>query len=125
VTGFDWELTSDTFTSQDIAGRSFHTDEREEAVRTNWPAYVAAEVKRIAADEEAFRRLEDLFEQAHGRAPASDYEAYKWGAKMEDAALTAVGFEGRAGFQYNYDLCLMAEYGPRAATQAMTGSQLI
>jgi len=23
-----------------------------------------------------------------------------------------MGFEGRAGFQYNYDLCLMAEYGP-------------
>jgi 6-phosphofructokinase len=33
---------------------------------------------------------------------------------MEDAALTAIGFEGRGGFQYNYDLCLMAEYGPRA-----------
>jgi hypothetical protein len=31
---------------------------------------------------------------------------------MEDAALTAMGFEGRAGFQYNYDLCLVAEYGP-------------
>jgi hypothetical protein len=30
------------------------------------------------------------------------------------AALTAMGFEGRAGFQYNYALCLMAEYGPRA-----------
>jgi hypothetical protein len=33
---------------------------------------------------------------------------------MEDAALTAMGFGGRAGFQYNYDLCLMVEYGPRA-----------
>ena len=33
--------------------------------------------------------------------------------KMEDAALTAMGFGGRAGFQYNYDLCLMVEYGPR------------
>jgi len=107
------ELTSDTFASHDIARRSFHTDEREEAMRTNWPAYVAAEVNRIAADEEAFKRLADLFKQAHGRAPASDCEAYKWGAKMEDAALTAMGFEGRAGFQYNYDLCLMAEYGPR------------
>jgi hypothetical protein len=32
---------------------------------------------------------------------------------MEDAALTALGFKGRAGFQYNYDLCLMVEYGPR------------
>ena len=30
------------------------------------------------------------------------------------AALTAMGFEGRAGFQYNYALCLMAEYDPRA-----------
>jgi hypothetical protein len=107
------ELTSDTFASHDVAGRSFHTDEREEAMRTNWPAYVAAEVNRIAADEEAFKRLADLFKQAHGRAPASDCEAYKWGAKMEDAALTSMGFEGRAGFQYNYDLCLMAEYGPR------------
>jgi hypothetical protein len=33
---------------------------------------------------------------------------------MEDAALTAMGFEDRAFFQYNYDLCLMAECGPRA-----------
>jgi hypothetical protein len=33
---------------------------------------------------------------------------------MEDPALTAMGFKGRAGFQYNYDLCLMVEYGPRA-----------
>jgi hypothetical protein len=83
-------------------------------MRTDWPAYVAAEANRIAADEEAFERLVDLFKQAHGRAPSSDYEAYKWGAKMEDAALTAMGFEGRAGFEYNYDLCLMVEYGPRA-----------
>lgn len=112
MTGSHQELTSDTFASHDIAGRSFYTDERKEAMRTNWPAYVAAEVNRIAADEEAFKRLADLFEQAHGRAPASDCEAYKWGAKMEDAALTVMGFEGRAGFQYNYDLCLMAEYGP-------------
>jgi hypothetical protein len=81
-------------------------------VRTNWPAYVAAEVNRIAADEEAFERLADLFKHAHDRAPASGCEVYKWGAKMEDAALTAMGFEGRAGFQYNYDLCLVAEYGP-------------
>jgi hypothetical protein len=33
---------------------------------------------------------------------------------MEDTALTAMGFAGRGGFQYNYDLCLMVEYGPRA-----------
>jgi hypothetical protein len=33
---------------------------------------------------------------------------------MEDAALTAMGFEGRAGLQYNYDLCRMVEYGPCA-----------
>jgi hypothetical protein len=83
-------------------------------MRTNWPAYVAAEMNRIVGDEEAFERLVDLFKQAHGRAPASDCEAYQWGAKMEDATLTAIGFEGRAGFQYNYDLCLMVEYGPRA-----------
>jgi hypothetical protein len=83
-------------------------------MRTNWPAYVVAEMNRIVADEEACERLVDLFKQAHGRAPTSDCEAYQWGAKMEDAALTAMGFEDRAGFQYNYDLCLMAECGPRA-----------
>jgi hypothetical protein len=83
-------------------------------MRTNWPEYVAAEMNRIVADEEAFERLVDLFNQAHGRAPASDCEAYQWGAKMEDPALTAMGFEGRTGFQYNCDLCLMVEYGPRA-----------
>jgi hypothetical protein len=81
-------------------------------MRTNWPAYVAAERTRIVADEEAFERLVDLFKQTHGRAHVSDCEAYQWGAKMEDAALTVMGFEGRAGFQYNYDLCLMVEYGP-------------
>ena len=93
--------------------RSFHIVEGEEAMRTNWPAYVAAEANRIAADEEAFKRLVDLFKQTHRRAPASDFEVYKWGVKMEDAALTGLGFEGRAGFQYNYDLCLTVEYGPR------------
>jgi hypothetical protein len=82
-------------------------------MRTDWPAYVAAERNRIVADEEAFERLADLFQQTHGRALASGCEAYQWGAKMEDAALTAMGFGGRAGFQYNYDLCLMVEYGPR------------
>ena len=40
-------------------------------MRTNWPAYVAAEMNRIVADEEAFERLVDLFKQAHGRAPAT------------------------------------------------------
>jgi hypothetical protein len=40
--------------------RSFHTDESEEAMRTNWPAYVAAEMNRIVADEEAFERLVEL-----------------------------------------------------------------
>ena len=64
-------------------------------MRTDWPANVAAEKNRIVADEEAFERLVDLFEQAHGRAPASDCEAYQWGAKMEDAALIAMGFGGR------------------------------
>jgi hypothetical protein len=86
-------------------------------MRTDWPAYVAAEANRIVADEEAFERLVDLFKQAHGRAPSSDSEAYNWAAQMDGAALTAMGFEGLAGFQYNYDLCLMAEYGPRAAAQ--------
>jgi hypothetical protein len=94
-------------------------------MRTNWPAYVAAEANRIAADEVAFKRLVDLFKQTHGRAPASACEAYQWAHEMDDAALTALGFEGRDGFQYNYDLCLMAEYGPRATAQAITGSQLI
>ena len=83
-------------------------------MRTNWPAYVAAEMHRIVADEKAFERLVDLFKQAHGRAHTTDCEAYQWGAKMEDTALTALGFAGRAGFQYNYDLCLMVEYGPRS-----------
>lgn len=81
-------------------------------MRTNWPAYVAAEKNRIVADEEAFERLVRHFMHAYGRAPASDWEAYQWGAKMEDAALTAIGFDGRSGFQYNYDLCQMVEYGP-------------
>jgi hypothetical protein len=94
--------------------RSFHTDESEEAMRTNWPAYVAAEMNRIVADEEAFERLVELFKQAHGRAPASDCDAYQWAQEMDDVALTALGFEGRAGFQYNYDLCQMVEHGPRA-----------
>src|ERR1700684_4548616 len=40
-------------------------------MRTDWPAYVAAEKNRIVADEEAFERLVDLFQQAHGRTPAS------------------------------------------------------
>jgi hypothetical protein len=90
-------------------------------MRTDWPAYVAAEANRIAADEEACKRLVDQFKQAHGRAPASDSEAYNWAAQMDDAALTAMGFDGRAGFQYNYDLCLMVEYGPRAAAQDSPG----
>ena len=34
-------------------------------------------MNRIVADEEAFERLVDLFKQAHGRAPASDCEAYR------------------------------------------------
>ena len=51
-------------------------------MRTNWPAYVVAEMNRIVADEEAFERLVGLFKQAHDRAPASDCEAYQWGAKM-------------------------------------------
>jgi hypothetical protein len=49
-------------------------------MRTNWSAYVAAEKNRIVADEDAFERLVDLFKQAHGRTPASDCEAYQWGA---------------------------------------------
>ena len=59
-------------------------------MRTDWPAYVAAEASRIAADED-LKRLVDLFKQAHGRAPTSDCEAYQWAAKMEDAMLIAMG----------------------------------
>src|SRR5882757_11504488 len=81
-------------------------------MRTNWPAYVAAEMNRIVADEEAFERLVELFKQAHGRASASDGEAYQWAQEMDDVALTALGFEGRAGFQYNYDLCQMGRAWP-------------
>jgi hypothetical protein len=50
-----------------------------------------------------------------GSAPAPvALAAYQWAEEMDDTALTALGFEGRDGFQYNYDLCLMVEYGPRA-----------
>jgi hypothetical protein len=56
-------------------------------MRTNRPAYVAAEMNRIVADEEAFERLVDLFKQAHGRAPASDCEAYQWAAVYELAKI--------------------------------------
>ena len=100
--------------SPGLVKRSLTPNESEEAMRTNWPAYVAAEMNRIVADEEAFERLVDLFKQAHGRAPASDCDAYQWAQEMDDVALTALGFEGRDGFQYNYELCLMVEYGPRA-----------
>ena len=93
---------------------SLTPNESEEAMRTNWPAYVTAEMNRIVADEEAFERLVDLFKQAHGRAPASDCDVYQWAQEMDDVALTALGFEGRDRFRYNYDLCLIVEYGPRA-----------
>jgi len=53
-----------------------------QAMRTNWPAYIAAEMNCLVADEEDFERLIGLFKQAHGRAHASDCEAYQWGAKM-------------------------------------------
>ena len=50
-------------------------------MRTNWPAYVAAEMNRIAADEEAFERLVDLFKQApaagHPRATARPTNGHK------------------------------------------------
>ena len=75
---------------------------------------IEAEIVRIGADEEAFERLVDLFRRAHERAPHGDCEAYQWGAQQHDDTLIALGFEDRAGFQYNYDLCLMAEHGPRA-----------
>ena len=99
-----------------MAGSFFENPPREKlsAMRTNWPAYLAAEMNRIVADEAALERLLDLFKLAHGRAHTSYCEAYQWGANMEDTALTAMGFAGRAGFQYNYDLCLIVEYGPRA-----------
>jgi hypothetical protein len=94
--------------------RSFHTDESEEAMRTDWPAYVAAEAKRIAADEEAFKRLVDLFKQTCGWHPRVTARLTSGEQRWTMPALTTTGFEGRAGFQYNYDLCLMVEYGPRA-----------
>jgi hypothetical protein len=74
----------------------------------------AAGVERIAADEDAFEGLVALFRQAHGRAPHEDCEAYQWGTLLHRDTLVALGFEGRAGFQYSYDLCLMIEHGPRA-----------
>jgi hypothetical protein len=55
--------------SAGLVKRSLTPNESEETMRTNWPAYVAAEMNRIVADEEAFERLVDLFKQAHGRAP--------------------------------------------------------
>src|SRR5258708_19953171 len=58
--------------------RSFHTDESEEAMRTNWPAYVAAEMNRIAADEEAFDRLVDLFNHSPALPPPPPSDAYQW-----------------------------------------------
>lgn len=73
----------------------------------------AAGMERIAADEEAFEGLVDLFTQAHGRAPQGDCEAYQWGTLLHRDTLTALGFEDRAGFQYNYDLCLLIEHSPR------------
>jgi hypothetical protein len=49
-----------------------------------------------------------------GTTPKIKRDAVGVNGKGPVAALTAMGFEGRAGFQYNYALCLMAEYGPRA-----------
>jgi len=68
---------------------------------------------RIAADEVAFERLTELFVNEHGRVQHRDTEIYQWGAHLHDLVLTELGFEGRAGFQHNYDLCLMVEQGPR------------
>jgi hypothetical protein len=49
-----------------------------------------------------------------GTTPKIKRDAVGVNGKGPVAALTAMGFEGRAGFQYNYALCLMAEYDPRA-----------
>jgi hypothetical protein len=74
----------------------------------------AGGMERIAADEEAFEGLVALFRWAHGRAPHENCEAYQWGTLLHHDTLIALGFEDRAGFQHNYDLCLMIEHGPRA-----------
>ena len=66
-------------------------------------------IDRIEADYEAFERLAALFAWVHGRPPSSDIEAFHWGAQDTDANLIALGFENRAGFQYNYDICLIVE----------------
>jgi len=70
-------------------------------------------MNRIVAGEEAFERLVDYSSRPRP-STASDCDAYQWAQEMDDVALTALGFDGRAGFQYNYDLCQMVEHGPRA-----------
>lgn len=89
-------------------------DNDEEIPVPKWSKAQKEEMERISADEEAFEGLVAMFEFVHGRRPMRDTEAFEWGAKNTDANLAAMGFEGRAGFQYNYDLCLMVEQGPRA-----------
>jgi hypothetical protein len=83
-------------------------------MKSKFSPEVAAEMDRIGADEEAFENLVAMFAWVHGRPPVRDTEAFEWGAKNTDANLRAFGFEGRQGFQDNYDLCLMVEKGPRA-----------
>jgi hypothetical protein len=86
----------------------------EEIPVPKWCKAQLAGLERQIADEEAFAALVAMFEFVYGRPPICDTEAFEWGAKNTDANLIAMGFEDRAGFQYNFDLCLMVEHGPRA-----------
>jgi hypothetical protein len=88
-------------------------DDDEIILPTKMSLAQATEMARIGADDEAFENLVALFAFAHGRQPSTDVEAFEWGAKNSDDSLMALGFEGRAGFQCNYDCCLMVTHGPR------------
>jgi 6-phosphofructokinase len=83
-----------------------HMRDDDEILLPNFSPAQRAEAGPFAADEDAFDRLMTLFEYVHGHGPLSDLEAFEWGATNTDANLTALGFEGRAGFQYNYDCCM-------------------
>jgi hypothetical protein len=80
------------------------------------PDFSAAQfavLARIEADEAAFERLTELFVNETGRVQHRDTEVFQWGAHLDDLVLIELGFEGRAGFQYNFDVVLMVEQGPR------------
>ena len=79
----------------------------------NFSAAQLAVLARIVADEAAFDRLTELFVNETGRVQHRDTEVFQWGAHLDDLVLIELGFEGRAGFQYNFDVVLMVEQGPR------------